>query len=119
MNAEENMMMQAIEIALSRLTMEIAKQRQESAMKSRYDHLPEWITLEQAVKVKGGPKLNTYRQRPSLQPCCGLNYRLVGGRRCWKKEDVIEWIEVSDEVLKKYAENKGIEIPEVYKKRNK
>jgi hypothetical protein len=42
---------------------------------------------------------------------------MVGGRRCWKKEDVIAWLAITDEDLKNYAEKHSVELPEVYQKR--
>jgi len=125
MNEMENLYIQGLKIAVDTLAAEIAKQRQEAALRGRYDNLPEWIDLEQAVNLKrgicagkkraengkkrspgdpieGGASLNTFKQKPSLQPCCGLNYKLIGGRRCWRKADVIAWLGVTDEDLEEY-----------------
>jgi hypothetical protein len=112
------------------------------ADRDRYADLPEWLDLEQALALKrgvcpprkrtetgknraendpmeGGASITTYRQRQFLQPCCGLNYRLVGGRKCWRKEDVIEWLSVTDENLKTYAEERQVKLPSAYQKRAK
>jgi hypothetical protein len=140
MNESENLTLQGIQLGLDRLSLEIAKGREEAARRGQYDDLPEWIDLEQAVELKrgicpqkkraesgqsrdkdavvmGGASLMTYRQKLFLQPCCGRNYKMVGGRRCWKKEDVIAWLTITDENLKKYAEKHGGELSEVYQKR--
>jgi hypothetical protein len=69
--------------------------------------------------IEGGASLNFYRQKLFLQPCCGLNYKMIGGRRCWKKEDVVAWLSITDEDLKEYAEKRRVEIPGVYQKRSK
>jgi len=122
MNDTENLYLQGLKIAVDTLAAEIAKQRQEAALRGRYADLPEWLDLRQAVVLKrglcaekkraikgkgqaaaevieGGASYNTYQQKLSLQPCCGLNYKVIGGRRCWKKEDVIEWLGVTDSEL--------------------
>jgi len=134
MTENENLILQGLQIGLDRLTFEIAKQRQEAESRGRFADLPEWLDLEQVVALKrglcatkkrggddlvmGGASLTTYRQKLFLQPCCGLNYKMIGGRRCWKKEDVIAWLAITDEGLKAYADKYGVKLPDVYKKRS-
>jgi hypothetical protein len=101
LNAYENLIIQGLALQIQNLAIEIGKQREDALSRSRFSGLPEWVTLEQAAALKGGPALITYRQKRFLQPCCGLGWRLVGGRRCWRREDVIEWLAVTDEGLKK------------------
>lgn len=72
---------------------------------------PEWISLEYAVNKKGGAKLTTVRAKYYLQPCCGLNYKYIGGCRCWRKSDVIEWMQVDDSALPEYAAKWGVKLP--------
>jgi hypothetical protein len=118
MNAEENLMLMGMKLSIDKLAFEIARQREDEAAKTRYGDLPEWITLEHATALKGGAAKNTYRQKLFLQPCCGKNYRLVGGRRCWRRDDVIEWLGITDDNgLKSYAENLGVQLPEIYLRR--
>jgi hypothetical protein len=137
MNDTENLILQGLLLSIDRLDMEIAKWRQEAQSRGSYDGLPEWIDLEQAVALKRGicagkkragkgktkddstpvavgASLTFYRQKLFLQPCCGRNYRMVGGRRCWKKDDVIKWLTVTDEDLMVYAETYGAAVPKVY-----
>jgi hypothetical protein len=134
MNESENLILQGLQIGLDRLALEIAKQRQEAESRGRFAELPEWLDLEQAVALKrglcatkkrggddlvmGGASLTTYRQKLFLQPCCGLNYKMISGRRCWKKEDVIAWLAITDEDLKTYADKYRVTLPDVYKKRS-
>ena len=134
MNESENLILQGLQIGLDRLAFEIAKQRQEAESRGRFAELPEWLDLEQAVALKrglcatkkrggddlvmGGASLTTYRQKLFLQPCCGMNYKMIGGRRCWKKEDVIVWLAITDEDLKAYAEKHRVKLPDVYIKRS-
>jgi hypothetical protein len=106
MNESESLVLQGLKIAVDTLAVEIAKQRLEAAERGRNDGLPEWLDLKQAVALKrgAGASMNTYKQRPRLQPRCGLHYKMIGGRRCWKKEDVIAWLEITDERLDGYAQ---------------
>jgi hypothetical protein len=118
MNAEENLTLLGLKLSIDKLTFEIAQQRQEDAAKSRYSDLPEWINLDMAISLKGGAAKATYRQRPFLQPCCGKKYKLVGGRRCWRRDDVIEWLDITDDDgLKNYSKNQNVELPEIYLRR--
>jgi hypothetical protein len=140
MNDTENLILQGLKISVDSLAIELAKQRQTAERRGRHDEIPEWVDLEQALILKrgvcgerkraengktrsadtpiaGGASLITYRQKSFLQPCCGMNYKLVGGRRCWKREDVILWLSVTDEELKNYAEKYHINLPDVYQRR--
>jgi hypothetical protein len=118
MNAEENLALDGLRLAVDKLAYEVSLQRQNETAASKYGGLPEWINLEQAAALKGGPALVTYRQKLFLQPCCGLNWKLVGGRRCWKKKDVIEWLGVTDASLKQYAGERNVRLPELYERRS-
>jgi hypothetical protein len=118
MNAEETLVLQGLKLEIAHLALEVGKQRTEAERRSRLDGLPEWINLETAAALKGGPALITYRQKAFLQPNCGLGWRLVGGRRCWSRADVIEWLGITDADLKRYAERRNVKIPENYEKRS-
>jgi hypothetical protein len=134
-NETENLILQGLQLSIDRLALDLAKLRQETQTRGRYAGLPEWIDLEQALTLKrgistekkraengkareaeilGGASLTTYRQKMFLQPCCGRNYKIVGGRKCWKREDVIAWLAITDENLKVYAEKHRAELPTVY-----
>jgi hypothetical protein len=117
MNVEENLVLQGLKLEIANLALQIAGQRREDAETARYKGLPEWVTLAQAAALKGGPALNTYRQRSFLQPCCGRNHRIVGGRRCWHRDEVIRWLGITDAELKGYAAERSVKIPEAYEKR--
>ena len=118
MNADESLALQGMKLAIETLSFEIAKQRKEAEEQARFKGLPEWVTLEQAAAIKGGPALITYRQKPFLQPCCGRNYKMVGGRHCWRRDDVIVWLGITDAELKKYADQRNVKLPENYQKRS-
>jgi hypothetical protein len=135
MNEAENLILRGLQLSLDRLALDLAQQKQEAQARGRYAGLPEWLDLEQALTLKrgvskekkraangkaregeisGGASLTTYRQKMFLQPCCGRNYKMVGGRKCWKREDIIAWLAITDEDLKVYAEKHRVELPAVY-----
>ena len=134
MTEMENLYLQSLKMSVDTLTLEIAKQRQEAESRGRYASLPEWLDLEQAIGLKrglrsavrrgeddpliGGVSITFYRQKPFLQPCCGRNSKMVGGRKCWKKDDVIAWLEITDESLGDYAAGRKVSLPDAYKKRS-
>lgn len=63
----------------------------------------EWITLTQACKMHGGYTLNTLRARPDLQPKNGKGV-MIGKNKCWRKEDIEEWLNaVSPAERKEYV----------------
>lgn len=72
--------------------------------------LPEFITLKLAAELKGGAALNTYKSRYYLQPCGGTKSINVGGKKCWKREDVISWLTVDDAELPTYLKQFGVTI---------
>jgi hypothetical protein len=118
MKQEEIMILQGISIELSKLTLGIQELKAGIIKEAKYDNLPEWLTLEIAASLKGGTTLSNYRNKIFLQPCCGLNYKLQGGRKVWKKENVIEWLSITDDQLKAYAEKWKVSIPVIYEKRS-
>jgi hypothetical protein len=122
MNAEENLILQAIRLDIGQLIQTLLSQNkfnqtllQRDINDEKYRELPEWVTLHQAAAVKGGCAFSTYETRWWYQPCCGINSRRVGGRKCWHRDDVIEWLLVSDDMLWEYADKFQIKIPEKYK----
>jgi hypothetical protein len=142
MNESENLILQGLQLTLERLALEVCKQRSEAEARGEYGALPVWLDLEQAIALKrglceikkrapngktrsegdpimGGASLTFYRQHTFLQPCCGFNHKMVGGRRCWKKEDVIEWLAITDEGLTGYAAKYHVILPETYQRRGK
>jgi hypothetical protein len=119
MNVNENFALESLKVEILNLAREIAAQRKEIHVKSKYDGLSAWLTFEQSQSLKGAPAVASMRSKPFLQPCCGKKYRLIGGRKCWRKEDVLEWLDVTDEGLKEYADRHGVELPENYRKRSK
>ena len=117
MNAEENLILQGLKIEIAALTQTIQELRLITET-PRQETPSEWITLEVAAKMKGGAALATYQSKLFLQPCCGLNFQVIGGRKCWRREEVIRWIGITDADLKKYAAEWRVKIPKNYERRS-
>jgi hypothetical protein len=117
MNQTE-LMLQSLKLEMASITKEMQSLRQEIEKKTRIEALPEWVTLEMAVAIKGGPALATYRTKLFLQPCCGRNSKLIGGRKSWARQDIVDWLAITDSDLKDYAGKWNVSIPEVYEKRS-
>ena len=106
----ENYQMKVLEVKIDALTHLVETL---AAPKKEVADLPEHITLEQAVALKGGCALNTVKARWWLQPCAGTNSHRIGGRKCWNKSEVLQWLEITDADLPDYARKFGIKkIPE-------
>lgn len=99
-----------IETIKTNLTYLVSQVEKLSAPHAQEQPLPENVTLNLAAERKGGPALSTYRTRPFLQPCGGQNSFRVGGRKCWKKADVEEWLSVDDSQLETYLQKFGVKI---------
>jgi hypothetical protein len=115
-NNTENVFLQSLDIKISQLILEIRDAQKKEEKKNLYESIPEWVTLQQAAKYKGGAAFDTFKTQYWLQPCCGLNSRKIGGRKVWRREDVIEWLSVTDDQLWEYALSKKASIPGKYEK---
>jgi hypothetical protein len=115
---EVELMLQGHQIELSKITLALNELKETVNKKSKYDDLPAWVNLDLATQLKGGCSPDWIKNNLCLQPCCGTNYKLIGGRKCWRLEDVLDWLEIADSDLKKYAEKWKVKIPEKYLKRS-
>lgn len=100
--------MQTIRCQLSYLVEAVEKLPKQQPPQT--EQIPEFITLELAAKLKGGASFSTYKSRYYLQPCAGTNSVKVGGRKCWRKQDVFDWLEVDDSRLNDYAAKFGVTV---------
>jgi hypothetical protein len=116
MNNTENVFLQSLDMKISQLIFEIRDTKKNEENKKLYASIPEWVTLQQAAKYKGGAAFDTYKTQYWLQPCCGLKSRKLGGRKVWRRDDVLEWLSVTDDQLWEYARGKGASIPAKYEK---
>ena len=119
MKETESLILQGIKLEIATLTAEMQKLETKITAPPSVEPMPEWVNLETAAKLKGGGLLSSYKVLLFLQPCCGRNSQRVGGRKCWKKEEVIRWIKITDSQLKDYAKEWNVEIPQNYKERSK
>jgi hypothetical protein len=119
MNTRElELILQGHQIELSKITLALNEFKEAVVKKTKYDNLPEWINIDMAHKLKGGCTINHFKNVRYLQPCCGANSKTIGGRKCWRLADVIEWLEISDAGLAKYAKTWGVALPERYGERS-
>jgi hypothetical protein len=112
----ENVFLQSLDMKVSQLLLEIKDTQKQEERKTLYESVPEWVTLQQAAKFKGGAAFDTFKTQYWLQPCCGLKSRKIGGRKVWRREDVLEWLSVTDDQLWEYARKVGASIPNKYEK---
>lgn len=115
---EQEYQFQVLDLKITQAISLIKENREIEAKKNFTDSLPAWVDLETAVKLKTNRSIETYRSKLFLQPCCGTNYKLVGGIKSWEKADVLEWLKITDNNLKSYAERFGVTLPANYEKRS-
>jgi hypothetical protein len=115
MNATENLFLQSLDLKLSQLIIDINNREKEGEREKLSRELPEWVNLPLAVEKKGGGAYATYETQWWLQPCCGKRSKRWCGRKVWHRDDVIEWLSVSDDKLWDYAQKMGASIPDRYK----
>ena len=77
----------------------------------------EFLTVEDCAELKSGASKNTYKTNRFLLPGCGnpkyASY--IGGRLCFARDIVMEWLHVTDADYVEYARRCGIKIiPEKY-----
>ena len=114
MTREEEMLFQGIDIKISKISAYLLEVLKKQEAEEGIGVIPAWCSLEVAAALKGGASLTSYRQRKFLMPCCGRAYKKVGGRRCWSRENVREWLDVSDEELPEYAKKWDYKLPQNY-----
>ena len=116
---EKDYQFEVLDLKISQAINLLKETKEDSLRANFYQTIPEWVNIETACKLKGGGAVGTYKTKLFLQPCCGTNYRYVCGRKSWRKNDVIEWLSVTDCRLKTYAEKYGVTIPANYAGRSK
>jgi hypothetical protein len=115
MNAMENLFLQSLDLKLSQLIITINNKEKEGEREKLSRELPEWVNLPMAAQKKGAAAFDTYKTQYWLQPCCDLKSKKVGGRKSWHRDDVIEWLLITDDKLWDYARKMGVSIPAKYK----
>lgn len=72
----------------------------------------EFYTIEECAELKGGAALNTYKANRLLLPGAGnpqyASY--IGGRLCFSRDVVMQWLHVTDADYPDYAQRCGVSI---------
>lgn len=107
---QNEMVLRGLELKMDRIldilsSSEKSKQIGEKVEKME---LGEWVTLTQAWKMQGRLySLATIRTRADLQPCGGRGV-MIGRNKCFRREDVLEWLKaVTPEERKVYKQKYG------------
>ena len=72
--------------------------------------IPEYVSLKEAAQLKGVTSYENLQKKPWHQPCCGTRIVRLSGHRCWKRQDIIEWLAVNDSNLEEYARRMNVDI---------
>ena len=72
--------------------------------------IPEYVSLKEAAKLKGVTSYENLQKKPWHQPCCGTKVVKLNGHRCWKRQDIIDWLSVDDSNLEEYARRMNVDI---------
>lgn len=94
MTQQEELILRGLEIKIDRLLdyLSILKKNSKNEEKINQMQLGEWVTLTQAWELQGRIfSLSTLRTRADLQPCMGMGV-MIGRNKCFKKTDVMEWL---------------------------
>ena len=72
----------------------------------------EFLTIEECASMKGGAALNTYKAHRVLLPGAGNQKyaSYIGGRLCFARDVVEEWLHVTDAEYPEYARSCGVSI---------
>ncbi len=68
-------------------------------LEDKVDPKQKWFTLKQACLLKG-LNYNTVCSRPKLQPNLGKADANIAGRRMWRRETILKWLDVTDKDIK-------------------
>lgn len=72
----------------------------------------EFYNVDECAQMKGGCSILTYKQNRTLLPGAGnpkyASY--VGGRLCFSRDLVVEWLNVTDDAYPEYARKYGVTL---------
>jgi hypothetical protein len=82
--------------ALSEISFEMGRvvERLE-VLENKVDPQPAWYDLKTAARIKG-LNLNTLRSRQILQPNKGIPDGIISGKKMWRRETILRWIDETD-----------------------
>lgn len=107
---------ESILLALRRELKESTTKNTDSKPQQRY------YTLKEAVELKFGKDCpyTTISTNYALMPCGNTNFEIIAGKKRWKSEYIIEWLDTCDKDLVKYLAKYNVplrgRIGEKYKK---
>lgn len=107
-----------IQLQYERLIRELAEVHQLlNSVQPKSENKKEFYNIEECASLKGGAALNTYKANRLLLPGAGnpqyASY--IGGRLCFHRDVVVEWLHITDADYIDYARRCGITvIPEKY-----
>jgi hypothetical protein len=83
----------AITASVSRL------EKRLSHIEAKINSQQEWFDLKAACALKG-LNYHTVSSRPKLQPNQGEADAVIAGRKRWRRETILRWLELTDEDLR-------------------
>lgn len=105
MNELENLKIQGLEICLQRLEImmsELIRNQKHLATYTEQTEIPEWVNLRKAVELKGCGEYSTYKCNSDRQPLCGIAEGKVCGLKAWRRETIVEWLQITDDQINEY-----------------
>lgn len=117
LDEKEKLQLDTIELLLQRMTKTMEKVNQLDFKTELISRIPALCNTADLGKIKG-VNVGQMQRRPYLLPVCGKQAESPddhgwfknGGKRVWKREDVIEWLNVTDMDLEDYAAKYGVDI---------
>lgn len=105
--------LQQILLQLEKQAMELDRLRKQLVEKAT-EEIPSFCTLKKACELKGLNYKSLYHQKWQ-QPCCGTKQKKLNGNRVWSREEIIEWLKITDAELEGYAQKQGVDISSHFK----
>lgn len=110
MTQQDTLILRGLELKMDRILNFLSVQENNKLAEEKVEkmELGEWVTLRQAWELQGRLfTLSTIRTRADLQPCMGRGV-MIGRNKCFKKEEVLEWLNaVTPEQRKAYRQKYG------------
>ncbi len=115
LNEIEKLNHQSVMIELQKTQLQIVELKNLFLQTNFQKNIPEYVTLKMAAELKGVTSYENLQKKTWQQPCCGTNAIRVNGRKAWKRQDVIEWLAVTDSSLESYARKMNVDISRHFK----
>ncbi len=97
----ETTLLEVILPAFTELFQELSALREElAALNAKVTPNQEWFDLKQGCNLKG-INYNTVISNPKYQPNFGKPDAIICGRRRWRRQTILDWLQVTDEDLPK------------------